>query len=293
MIGARLAAYSMKTRSRSPDSFDVDVICAEHVELLQSFHGQSYLREGRRVRWDIHDLQSFTPLRFLPPQLNGYEGRAIITDPDVFAVGDVMELLARDMKGKSILCKKVPASASGPAYFASSVMLLDCSKLKHWRWDEQIYELFDGKFDYRDWVSLRLEDPQTIGELEAEWNDFDRLTSETRLLHNTGRFTQPWKTGLPIDFVSGSLPKASDRKWGVVPRGWIWKAKSVLKGEDYLPPDRYQRHPDPVQERFFMRLLREGLENGVVTEEFLTSEVEQKHVRPDIFKVLRDVGATA
>ena len=41
----------------------------------------------------MEDLQSFTPLRFMPPQLMGYEGRAIVIDPDVFAVGDVYELL--------------------------------------------------------------------------------------------------------------------------------------------------------------------------------------------------------
>ncbi|MCB0406183.1 MAG: hypothetical protein KDD51_15485 [Bdellovibrionales bacterium] len=293
MLGARLAAFSMKSRSKSPERFDVKILCAEDNDLLQSFHGEYYLREGKRVRWDIHDLQSFTPLRFLPPQANGFEGRAVITDPDVFAVGDVADLLDRDMKGKSILCKTVPATASRPAYFATSVMLLDCAKLVHWRWEEQLRAMFAEKIDYRDWMSLRLEDPRTIGEMEPEWNDFDKLTQQTRLLHNTGRLTQPWKTGLPVDFVSSALPKASDRKWGLLPRSWIWKAKSALKGNAYLPPNRYQKHPDPNQERFFLELLREGLETGAVSEDFLVAEVEANHVRKDVFDALEASGGFA
>ncbi len=56
------------------------------------------------------------------------------------------------------------------------------------------------KRDYMDWVSLKLEDPATIGLFENQWNDFDNLTDETKLLHNTKRKTQPWKTGLKIDY---------------------------------------------------------------------------------------------
>ena len=54
----------------------------------------------------MEDLQSFTPLRFMPPQLMGYEGRAIVVDPDVFAVGDVHELLTRDMEGKAVMGRR-------------------------------------------------------------------------------------------------------------------------------------------------------------------------------------------
>src|SRR5262249_48606740 len=44
--------------------------------------GQSYLREGERAVWRYDDLQSFTPLRFLPPELMGHRGRALVVDPD-------------------------------------------------------------------------------------------------------------------------------------------------------------------------------------------------------------------
>ena len=80
-------------------------------------------------------------------------------------------------------------------------MLLDCAKLKHWRTEAQFDELFAFTRDYRTWIGLGYEDPDTIGAIEDGWNDFDHLGPETRLIHNTRRMTQPWKTGLHVDFL--------------------------------------------------------------------------------------------
>ena len=41
------------------------------------------------------------------------------------------------------------------------------------------------------WIRLKLEPSETIRLFEKEWNDFDRLTPETKMLHNTRRITQP------------------------------------------------------------------------------------------------------
>ena len=51
-------------------------------------------------------------------------------------------------------------------------MLLDCAKLPHWRFADQIEALWDGAFDYVDWIELKREDRAIIGLLEPEWNDF-------------------------------------------------------------------------------------------------------------------------
>jgi len=37
--------------------------------------------------------------------LTGCEGRAIVVDPDIYAVGDIRELLYLDMRGKAIMCQ--------------------------------------------------------------------------------------------------------------------------------------------------------------------------------------------
>jgi hypothetical protein len=278
-LGALVSQYSMQRASRHADRFDVRLIEAKDHAFLEAREGQSYLRDGGRRVWKNDDLQSFTPLRFLPPELMGYEGRAVVIDPDIFAVSDPWELLARDMQGKAILCRR-RSGAKAKRCFASSVMLLDCAKLSHWRAAERFGELFDGTRDYADWICLRTEPAESIGLLENEWNDFDRLTPATKLLHNTRRWTQPWKTGLPVDFVPGE-------KLDGVPFGTtLMRLRRVLFG-DYGLLGRYFRHPDRNQERFFFGLLRECVEKQIVSEAMLRDEMRQNHIRHDAFEVMK------
>src|SRR5262249_10184363 len=119
---------------------------------------------------------------------------------DIFAVGDVYELLTRDMNGKAILCRRKPQRRDGRQPYSSAVMLLDCGKLTHWHWDRDIDEIFRGTLTFGPWISLLDEPDEHIGLLDEEWNHCDTLNEKTRLLHNTEIITQPWKTGLPADF---------------------------------------------------------------------------------------------
>ena len=201
-LGAKISAHSYKRNASDPGSFDVRILHTRDFPRLGDSN-QTYVRGGEVVRWDPNDLQSFTPLRFYPPQAMGFEGIAVVTDPDVFAVGDIGELFARDRQGKAILGVERPGDKRRPFYVASSVMLLDCSKLKHWRFDEQLDGLFDHKFDYFDWMHLGLEKPETIGRLEPEWNDFDRLTPETNERHwiidnPAGRHAMPARSSIAV-----------------------------------------------------------------------------------------------
>ncbi|HEX5517727.1 MAG TPA: hypothetical protein VFX32_09020, partial [Pseudolabrys sp.] len=196
IIGATVSAHSLKRNSSQPDEFDVRIIRREDYKFFDAYEGRAFLRGGGRRIWTNNDLQSFTPCRFMPPELMEYQGRAVVIDPDVFAVGDVQALLNRDMTGKAILAKPRPGYNGRPDYVATSVMLLDCGKLTHWNVRRSFEELFAFKRDYEDWITLAYEPPGTIGHLESEWNDFDQLTERTKLLHNTKRRSQPWKTGL-------------------------------------------------------------------------------------------------
>ncbi len=282
-VGAVVSAYSMQRRSRTPDAFTVRIIKREEFPFFERYQGRRYLRDGTWRPWLNEDLQSFTPLRFAPPELMDYEGRAIVVDPDIFAIGDVMELFERNMGGKAILCRThdgVKRAVRGR--YASSVMLLDCSRLRHWRLEEQFARLFTGELDYKAWLGLEAEDPETIGELEPEWNDFDRLTPRTRMVHMTRRSTQPWKTGLKMDY----LPVEHFRPFP--PFGWLMRARRLLFGPYGLLP-RYRRHPDRRQEQLFFAYLRECLEAGLISRAELERHVEQKHVRPDAFELLRTV----
>ena len=280
IVGALVAQYALKRNSSNADKFDVQIIDTADYPWLREHEGRMYLRDGVERVWLNDDLQSFTPLRFMPPKLMGYQGRAIVIDPDIFAVGDVWELLSRDMQGKSIMCRM----RSGPKGYidkcmASSVMLLDCSRLTHWDAERGFREMFEFKRDYQPWICLKLEERESIGFFEEQWNDFDKLTRRTKMLHNTRRKTQPWKTGLPTDW------RPAERFRLFPPVAWVMRARRKLFGE-YAVLGNYKSHPDPNQERFFFGLLKECIENGVISEEMLRDEMSSNHVRHDALEVL-------
>jgi hypothetical protein len=242
--------------------------------------GQLYLRDGMRRPWLNDDLQSFTPLRFMPPELMAYEGRAVVIDPDIFAVSDVWDLLSRDMQGKAIMCRaRTGTKGRLDRCLATSVMLLDNRKLTHWKVEENFNAMFEGARDYMDWICLKTEPRDSIGLFEAEWNDFDRLTAKTRMLHTTRRRTQPWKTGLPIDH------RPREKFPYFPPLAWLMKARRKWLGE-YALLGRYRPHPDPNQQDLFFGLLKECLDQGIISEAMIREQMSRNHVRHDAFEVL-------
>jgi hypothetical protein len=278
-LGALVARYSLVRNSEHADLFDVRILHSDDFPFLRERHGQRFLRYGKAHTWLYDDLQSFTPLRFAVPEQMAYQGRAIVIDPDVFALGDIWDLLSRDMEGKPVWCRERDDSARHGWAMATSVMLLDCARLRHWRCEEQFTRTFEFTLDFGDWICLRTEPREQIGLFEDEWNDFDRLTARTKLLHNTERSTQPWKTGLPVDYKLG---RPRPRVKPLRPRTWLRAVGSRGNGT----PRYYLPHPDPAQERRFFGLLRECLSQGVVTESMLREEMRRNHLRHDALEVL-------
>jgi hypothetical protein len=278
-LGALVAAYALQRNSRHADRFSVELLHYKDFPWLHAKEGQPFLRGLEHRVWTKDDLQSFTPLRFTPPKLMNYQGRSVVIDPDCFAVGDIWDLLSRDMHGKALMCRVRPALKEMPAYRASSVMLLENGKLTHWDAERTFNDLFAFKADYLKWVKLEYEPDETVGMLENEWNDFDHLGPATRILHTTYRRTQPWKTGLPIDFTVRVKPKSvlKQLKNLIVPK--------QPKSETYEP------HPDPNQERLFFGLLAECLEKGLVTEDLVRREMSANHVRHDALELCSRVAA--
>ena len=197
ITGAIVAEHALRRYSKNNDKFDVHIVDSRDYPMFEQREGQEYLRDGVKRTWLNDDLQSFTPTRFMPPRLMGYQGRAVVIDPDIFAAADIWELLSRDMQGKAIMCRM----RSGPKglvdrCLASSVMLLDCAQLRHWDAEKTFNAMFDFTQDYQPWVCLKGEDRDSVDFFEPEWNDFDKFTTATKMLHTTRRKTQPWKTGL-------------------------------------------------------------------------------------------------
>ena len=278
-LGALVSEYSFRRNSASAEQFDVRFIHTRDYPYLSAKEGQSFLRGGTSRVWRMEDLQSFTPLRFMPPKLMNWQGRAVVTDPDVFAVGDVYELLQRDMAGKAVMGRHRSGKEGKAAQVATSVMLMDCARLQHWQPEEEFAQLFRSEKDYKEWMVLGYEDPDNIGYLEDYWNDFDHLDGNTRLIHNTKRKTQPWKTGLPVDYTPANKFKNKPLLASAN------RLRARVFGE-YGLLGRYQEHPDRGQEELFFGLLKECLECGHVSEELVRDEMRKNHVRHDAFEVL-------
>ena len=278
-LGALVAEYSFRRNSRNPDAFEVRFIHTRDHPFLAAKEGQTFLRGGTTRIWRMDDLQSFTPLRFLPPKLMNWQGRAVVTDPDVFAVGDVNELLDRDMGGTAVMGRHRSGKDDKQYQVATSVLLMDCARLKHWDVERDFDQLFTREKDYKEWMVLAYEDPANIGYLEDFWNDFDRLDENTRLIHNTKRKTQPWKTGLPVDYTPAD--KFKDKPL----LASLNRLRARVFGE-YGLLGHYKAHPDRKQEEFFFGLLKECIETGHISEDLVRDEIRSNHVRHDAFEVL-------
>ncbi len=278
IVGALVSKYSFERFASNPAAFEVRLVETRTHDWMAAHEGQLYLRDGLKRTWLNEDLQSFTVLRFTPPEIMGYKGRSLVVDPDVFCISDINELLNRDMKGASLLARH--RAGTKQDVWASSVMLLDNARLTHWKVEENFEEMFRFERDYMKWITLQLEPQGSIGLLETYWNDFDRLTPETRMIHNTKRQTQPWKSGLPVDY------RPPESKGSLKPKNIYHRVRRALFG-DYGMLGKYERHPDLNQERLFFALLRECYEKGIVTEAMIRHEMKHNHVRHDALDLLK------
>jgi hypothetical protein len=271
MFGAVLAKYAIEKKLPANSGITVEYINVDEIEAFKGFAGKEYLFAGKPRVYNPKDLQSFTLSRFMAPELSHYQGQALVMDPDIFAVKDLSSLFDLNMTGKSIAaCRK-------KSHWDTSFMLMDCAKLTHWKIENILKGLSDKKLDYSvDVMSLKHEPAETILELSRIWNNLDTLTPDTMAIHMTERMTQPWKTGLPIDFTRNPMPKI----FGVIPREPIHK----LLGRY---PTHYQKHPDPKIESFFFNLAKEALREGVISPELVEGEIHSGHVRPDLLKKIQ------
>ena len=160
-----VAPWSRRTRcaAQSParDQFDIEIIHhGDYPFFAARTKASSTCAAGCKRPWRNDDLQSFTPLRFMPPELMGYAGPgACIVDPDVFAVGDIWELLTRDMGGKAIMCRRRRHEARSAAATRPPSCCWTAPSSRHWRAEAQFDELFAFKRDYIGLDRLQLRGP--------------------------------------------------------------------------------------------------------------------------------------
>lgn len=141
----------------------------------------------------------FTYTRFLVPHLCGFQGKALFLDNDMLCLGDIKEIDDLDMRPYALRVVQhdyQPANTvkmygcpqtSYPRKNWSSMMLMDCAKLK--LWTKQCVESQSGAYLHR---FQDIADEQ-IGELPKTWNTLDWMDGTTKLIHYTNG--GPWFEG--------------------------------------------------------------------------------------------------
>lgn len=143
-------------------------------------------------------VTEFSLYRYLIPELCEYSGRAIHLDSDMICLGDIGELFDAPMNDNAILAKP----AYGEKLWGTSVALFDCARSRFYL-EEIFREIGEKQFSYSQFSQLAPEflqrHPMPVGELDANWNVFDVRDENTKLIHYTDLFRQPWKhAGHPV-----------------------------------------------------------------------------------------------
>ena len=134
--------------------------------------------------------------RFLVPHLCNFQGLALFLDNDMLCLGDVAQIASLDMRPYALRVVKhdyTPGNSvkmygavqtSYPRKNWSSMMLMDCAKLRVW--SKQVVETQTGAYLHR---FQDIADEQ-IGDLPITWNTLDWMDESTQLIHYTNG--GPW-----------------------------------------------------------------------------------------------------
>jgi hypothetical protein len=190
LVERKTLIYSLRKHTRRP--LDIYVFNGTHNAIEHNDAEPVAAPLSLKVKYQ--NRTEFSNYRFLIPELCGGEGRAIWLDSDMICLADIGELFDTAMDGCDFLA--APETNAGPGSWALSVMLIDCSRC---RFDiEMVFrEIDQGLYSYTDFHQMRsrflARHPYRIGGLSRSWNMLDRHDDQTKIIHYTGLYTQPWK----------------------------------------------------------------------------------------------------
>lgn len=134
----------------------------------------------------------FSFQRFAVPMLAGWRGRALYVDSDQLVLRDIAELHDRPMRFGARLLRRARRGPDGrPGKRASSVMLMQCDRLRDWSPQRIADDLDRGRYSYE--RLMKLGPIWLKGSFPRHWNSFDHYEpGRTGLLHYTSKPRQPW-----------------------------------------------------------------------------------------------------
>ena len=176
IVGALVSKYSFERFASGHNAFDVKLIHTKDYRFLDEHEGRSICATASSGNGRTTTCSRSRCCASCRPSSWAIRAARSWSIRMCSALSDVMPLLSRDMDGKAMMARK-RGWQQAKDDFASSVMLLDNAKLKHWQVEKNFEEMFQFKRDYMDWITLRLEPAGSIGVLGT---DVERLRQARR-----------------------------------------------------------------------------------------------------------------
>ena len=268
----RFQGIAAKVSSETFNSFghSSEIIYVEDFKEITKYFGRKYLRKGKEKIFK-DDLQSFTLLRFLIPELSKSEEPILIIDPDIFAIKDPVTILENIKNDKKLYCTFLNEKPR------TEVMLLN-PRNKLWSFEEIMKDLFDLKIDYDNLFKLNFLNLDLLERLDNKYNSLDEIKDETVLLHTTNRRTQPWKEGLKIDFEIHAT------KFNI-----FYNNLKNLVGLDHnknMVGKYYLKHPDDEVNEYIIKFFNIAYKKKIINKEELLNSVKQNYISENFVKKL-------
>lgn len=136
----------------------------------------------------------FSFYRFSVPEQMHFQGRAIYLDADIISLCDINELFTLDMGEHKVLAR-IRGEERPVQRRYTSVLLFQCDRLTHWKWDRLCEEANAAEAAYKAMMWAKPDCPYygDYGDLPPPFNHLNQYDERTKILHYTHVKFQPWK----------------------------------------------------------------------------------------------------
>lgn len=192
LLERKVAIYSLRKHTKR----DLDIYVFNGTHNAIELNDEEPFPAPLSLQLKYQNITEFSLYRFLIPQICNYQGKAIYIDSDTICLTDIGELFDTPLNGCDFLAKGDAYDSRGAKLWGLSVMLIDCEQC---RFDLETFykEIAQGLYTDKDLACMSLaflaHHPYKIGNLDRNWNVFDRADKDTNLIHYTNLYTQPWK----------------------------------------------------------------------------------------------------
>ena len=87
LLCAKLAKFIIEKVNTHPIN-SIEILHNRSLPVLKELSNQEYLRKGKREIYSPNDMQSY--FTFAIPELMSFDGQALVIDPDIFLIKDVI-----------------------------------------------------------------------------------------------------------------------------------------------------------------------------------------------------------